>query len=462
MLESISATSLPQWPLYLDDTSIPQLPPPASSRGHARSRTAIDIPPLLSRSPSHSPTRSNTFLPFFNSRSPSPKQTPSAEFPIDPISEESLQKRTRSGKVDKLTSWFEGHSEPVNIGLVASPKQEVEQPTLYNPDGTSTAILESQSSLGSFSPPVRPAMAPANSSRFSFFRKTSTTVQPRSRVDDFVNLSTKDILFPDGPSDEFSPAAFKNLQQNAEFVLRLFQTSYKENLTTLRKVVSEKNVQADELEASNTRNEHLKMQLLEMAERAAEQEKLIASLQAEVEQRKANETALRSIRVVADHTSMSDSAASEEDTYQQPLCRPFRANRCSDVSYTDSLDSASSDLSVTPSVFSDDQNDSPNTYSPGTSVGCPSPVMKQACKAVAPSIQHLPEYFEPPMPQHTEVVHEVTECQKCYGLKPHEAWEVVSMMKMESAALKGRIAELEVAQDSALDLLSGLTLEYKV
>lgn len=319
----------------------------------------------------------------------------------------------------------------------------------------------SQESIGSNTSSARPVMASANSSRFSFFRRASIA-QPRPQVDDLVNLSTKDILFPEGPTDEFSPAAFKNLQQNAEGALRLFQTAHKDDVATLRRVTSEKNVQADELEASNTRNEHLKMQLLEMAERAAEQEKLITSLQAEIEQRKANETALRSIRVITDHTSTDRPVTPDQLTQRPQARRPFRANRSSNISYTESIDSTCTDLSTATSIFSHDQNDDDaHLRSPGTSVGCPSPIMKHACRVVAPNIQHPPEHFEPPMPQHTEVVQEVMECQKCHGLRPHEAWEVISMMKMESVMLKGRIADLEVAQDSALDLLSGLSLETK-
>jgi hypothetical protein len=53
----------------------------------------------------------------------------------------------------------------------------------------------------------------------------------------------------------------------------------------------------------------------------------------------------------------------------------------------------------------------------------------------------------------------VPECQKCHDVNSNEAWEVIAMMKAESQALKGRIEELEGANDNALDLLNGLSLD---
>ena len=386
--------------------------------------------------------------------------TEAAEFAVE-CTEEAQDTKQRPSKVERLSSWFEGSSEPVNIGLVASPKKEGPQPSLYSVEGAETMFSGSQESIDSSTSSPRPAVASANSSRFSFFRKPQPA-QAKPQADDLANVDIKEILFPEGPIDEFSPAAFKNLQQNAEGALRLFQNAYKDNQIALRKTTSEKNIQSDEMEASDTRNEHLKMQLLEMAERAAEQEKLIASLQAEVEQRKVNETALRSIRVITDHTSTDQSTTQDHFTQRPQRSRPFRANRSSDISYTDSLDSDSVDLSTTASIFSHDQNNDRDLRSPGTSIGCPSPVMKHACVVVTPNIHNPPEHFEPPMPQYTEVVQQVMECQKCHGLRPHEAWEVVSMMKMESTMLKGRITELELAQHSALDLLSCLSMDFKI
>lgn len=453
MLLPESQSTQPSWPgqLHLDSDSIPKLPPPASSRGHNRSRTTIDIPPLLSRNSSHSPTRSTTFLPFLGpSRSSSPKRTSpaeAAEFAVEDV--ENCQSRRKSTrKVENLASWFEGSSSPVNIGLVASSKEQYEGENKV----TETIFSNSQESLSSSSmqSQQRPMMQSNNSStsKFNFFSRRSSVVKPKLSPDDLACLNITDALFPDGPADQFSPAAFKNLQQNAEGLLRIFQAAYSEQAAMIRKITSEKNIQADELEASTTRNEHLKAQLLEMAERNSQHEKLIASLQAENEKLTANESALRSIRVITDYTSPDRPITPTGPRPDLP-----RRNRSSDVSFAGSDDSASTDLSSSTSIFSSDNDDCDR--SPGTSIGCPSPTIKQA-RVINPSIQHSP-HIEHLRSLTTHIV--MPDCQNCHGVRPHEAWEVIGVMKAENAGLKEQILALENSHDSAMDLLTWMPVE---
>lgn len=451
--ESTQSTSTPPaWPVtpHLDDSRTPPLPPPAFSaaQGHSRSRTTIDIPPLLPRATSHSPTRSSTFLPFFStSRSPSPKRaSPSdaAEFAVDQAGVDETSRRPRPGKVERLASWFEGSSEPVNIGLVASPKNEQEERN----ETIETLFASSQESVAT--PTFRPVMSSANNStsRFNFFRRPSTVHLPST--DELESLNVQDTLFPNGPVADFSPAAFRSLQHNAEGALRMFQQAYRDVLVANRRIVSAKNIQADELEASQTRNEHLKAQLLEMADRSSEQEKRLASLQAENGRLRANEADLRSVRLVTDHTSSDES---QKPSHEQMRTR---RNRLSDVSTTDSIVSASTNPSMPPSVFSHNENDAEGyTRSPSTSIGCPSPVIKHSgpvvkdARVITPHIQRIPEHLHSLT---TDVRFAVHECQNCHGVRAHEAWDVIGMMKAESTALKQRIEELEQAHDTAFDL----------
>lgn len=438
----MSTSDAVSWPqrVHLDDSSIPSLPPPASTRGHARSRTAIEIPPLLPRSPSHSPTRSSTFLPFIgSSRSSSPKRaSPSdaAEFSVEDT--DSTKRKHRSGrKVDGLASWFEGSSAPVNIGLVGSSKKEEEQDDCV----METMFSGSQESLQpNTSQPQRPTMQSSTSStsKFGFFSRRSTTVQPQLKSDDIAELDITDILFPDGLPDEICSASFRVLQQNAENALRSLQSAYKSQSLLLKKIRSERNIQADELEASTTRNEHLKAQLLEMADRSAEQEKLTAALKSENEQLKANETALRSIRVITDHTSLDN-----DRSY------PTRRNRASDMSFAESINSAHTQSSSADSVFSHDEHDL--SRSPGTSVGCPSPTLKHACRVTTPHIQANPA-AEHLKSLTTNIVS--LGCNVCHGRKPQEAWEVVSMLKAENTGLKEQIMMLEKSHENAIDYLT--------
>lgn len=349
----------------------------------------------------------------------------------------------------------------MSIGLVATPKSEQ---AAEEEEAAEIMFSRSQdyvSTMNTATPRQNAIMQSANNSasRFSFFRRASST-HLRSNPEDLESLSIRETLFPDGILDETSPSAFKILQQNAENALKRFQQAYRENTLALRKVTSERNVQADELEAAQIRGEHLKAQLLDMAEKSAQQEKLIASLHAENEQMRANEAALRSIRVITDLTSV--------DTRSEPLAtdlqsqRPaIRRNRSSSISYAESIDSASTDPE---SVFSHGPEHTDELRSPGTSVGCPSPIPKPArlvdstikkgsCRITTPSIQHDPQSSHL-RSLTTNIMVAVPECQNCHGSRSNEAWEVLDVMKAESAALKERIHVLEQANDSVMDLLA--------
>lgn len=237
----------------------------------------------------------------------------------------------------------------------------------------------------------------------------------------------------------------KNLQVNAEGTLARFQKAYQENLRALRAVTSEKLVQADELEAAQTRNEHLKLQLTEMAERAVEQEKAILSLQQELEaerlrRRDEDEARKQSIRLVP-----GEPLASYDNVGDSALPRR-RTNRVSEAS---SLNPSESGSSSADSVFSEA---SPGPYSPATSAGA-SPVLKHVSLFAMNNTQSLHTGSARSQP-------EPSECKRC-RVNPSEAWAVVDVVQLESRALKRRIAELESAQQDALDFLSGLGVASK-
>jgi hypothetical protein len=206
-------------------------------------------------------------------------------------------------------------------------------------------------------------------------------MRARQTRDELANLDVTTALYPGGPPTEFSPAALKNLQVNAEGILSRFQKAYQENLRVLRAVTSEKLVQADELEAAQTRNEHLKLQLTEMAERAAEQEKALQTLEQELEserrrRRDEDEARKQSIRVVPGN------APSNSYSMGDSVIPRRRKNR---VSGTSSLDTSESGTSSADSVFSEA---SPGPYSPTTSAGA-SPVLKHVPLFVVNTSQTL-------------------------------------------------------------------------
>lgn len=406
------------------------LPPPIPSRGHQRSRTTIDLPPLFTRTSSVSPDRSSTFLPFNRkSRDPSPVARPFTATSETSASASETQRKPKLGAAGKIASWFDGASEPVNITLVPSPKKEIVEP-FYQVDHSNEIIQEATTSMDNLTQRPRTKNATgqtsANSSKFSFFRK-ATTSQAKADPDELVHMDIREALLPDGTAVEITPATYKKLQLSAEALLRRFQASYAENLGALRQITSEKHIQNDDFDAAQTRNEHLKLQLLEMAEKASEQERIIASLKTQLAEPQP------SVRMIT-----------ENDQYASRSHR--HRTRVSDVSTSDES-FVDSEMSSAISIFSDVESIS----TPPSSVA-PSPRMKH-------TILHNPRIMhEPPIQaQRTPLL--VSECQNCHNVSASEAWDVVEMMKMENTCLKERIGELETANDAALDILSTLNQE---
>ncbi|KAJ9641175.1 hypothetical protein H2204_002853 [Knufia peltigerae] len=417
-----------------DNTTAISLPPPLPTRGHQRSRTAVELPPLFARTQSSSPTRASTFLPFLrpqSTRSLSPERISVAETTAESTvsGDPSVTKKRTTGAVERLASWFEGSSEPVNITLVPSPRKEKTDPLVEteNMDNIFSASHGSrEDNLTRRRPQERPTNA--STSRFSFFRKSTVSV-PHETLgeDELVNMNVEEALYPHGRPDEYSPAAFKNLEQNAEGTIRRFQHAYTEQQLSLRQTTSTKNVQSDELEAAQTRNEHLKMQLQEMAERATEQERMIAQLRSELAAQQSSLATFRSqqqqsVRMV------SDDGSNEPDS-TTPRSR-YRRKRSSDIS-TSGESELGSDVSSVVSVFSEPLSSVPSRT---TSI-IASPVSKIST-----------------------IGGREQDCPNCHGMHTNEAWDVMNVMRAESTALKQRIAQLESAQDDALDFLSGLRL----
>ncbi|KEF61625.1 uncharacterized protein A1O9_03193 [Exophiala aquamarina CBS 119918] len=430
------------FPWDVSEGSLLALAPPAPTRcNHERSRTAPTLPPLFTRTQSSSPTRSSALPAFLrpqSTRSLSPERVlafEAAQYKITQTPpEEQATKKMTSSAVDKLASWFDGSSEPVNISLIPSPTKEKLDPVAES-GGMENFFSASEESVDPFTRrPQRNSTsngpAPSGPSRFGFFRK-ATTVSPNSpnlgEEDELSQLDVREVLFPQGYPDNFSPASFKNLQLNAEGILRRFQHAHIEQQKSLKTLTATKVSQADELEAANTRGEHLKFQLEDMAQKAAEQEKAIVDLRGQLAiQRASLDSHLlhqrQSVRMV-----QNDDDTPEQQHESDPRSK-WRRHRVSDISTSEDSEPGSSASSVV-SIFSE-----PLSATPSTAISISSPVSKATISSDGG-------------------------CSKCHGLGANEAWDVVGVMKLESAALKSRVSELENAQDEALDFLSGLKLD---
>lgn len=377
------------------------------------------------------------FLQIGKDRSTSPKPVSpeeAAEFEHTHTGENSSPAKgdTRSGK---LANWFSGSSEPVNITLIPSPVKEKHDPFF------DFAEMERGSARGSLSPESdsmtkrprsrlqksssTPSVAKKNqagSSKFTFWKSKPAANSEKSTFeeDELTRLDVQTALFQSGMTAEPSIEGFKSLQANAESIICRFQSAYRKSLQSVREVTSEKNVLRDELEAAQTRSEHLKLQLANMAAEAAKQESAMQSMTEEVvalrcKLREDAEFRGRSLRIIT--KDQSDESESLRDGYQ-------KGKRQSGGSFVSQESSSESVFSQAP-------------------LGTCTPI---SAADTSPELYQAPR-FDSLQGDHSK------ECQNCHGVQRSEAWDVVHLLKEESRALKARIAQCESANEDALSLL---------
>ena len=264
----------------------------------------------------------------------------------------------------------------------------------------------------------------ASSNKFAFWRSRPATNQWKSNSaeDELTGLDIQTALFPSGMIDNSSPEKLKNLQGNAESSIVRFQTAYQKSLQLVREVTSEKNALTDELEVTQTRSEHLKLQLAIMAARAANQDSAMQSMAEELAAlrcriREDAEFRSRSLRIVTKESSDADDDRSMGDGYYG-TSRPSTESFASADSSPDSVFSQAHLGTCTPISAAD--------------------TSPELCQSSS---------FEP------IAMGPAKECQNCHGVRAAEAWDVVHVLKEESRELKARIAQCESANEDALNLL---------
>ena len=377
-------------------------------------------------------------------------------------------------------NWFKGGSEPLSIGILPaiSPTKELADPMMANVNKSRISIAEGATF------PSRPtarlqktfSSATTSTSRFSFFGSKSTPEKktqelPELADDEFLNLDINEALFPNGSADPFSPAVFKNLLMNAEGLLLRLQTAYKLRTISLHEMTAEKKSQFEDLEEADTRSQHLKTQLGDMAAKVDAQEATIAALREELAEerkirKKEEDIRKRSIKIVSPPTSDKDVADDSDDEVSSP--RPKK--RISQATFDSGFESG--DESYADSVFSHQLG----TESPAITLpsGCVSPVAGHLRLPLtsAPTIservelQRQPSAFQKMFGGPTnksasakKPVPDAVDCRNCHGVPSSEAWSVLGVLKEENKALKGRMEDLEGAVDTCLDLVGGLHLD---
>lgn len=451
MLEHLPhATLHPIYPLptdgfHEDDLPI-TLPPRTAARAwkaHHRFNTTSDFPPTLPSSQSTSPSRSPTFLPFFKlakhrSISPEPVSAEEAAEFENTLTGGKAQPPKVEKQPGKLASWFSGNSEPVNITLIPSPAKEKHDPffdsfemerdsTRSSMSGeldTMTKRPQSRFQKNSSTLSVNNTKDPAGSNKFAFWRsRPATNSDQASGVeDDLTALDIQTALFPLGKVDYASPEDFNDLQTNAEKTIGRLQSAYQKSLQSARAITSEKNVLTDELEASQTRSEHLKLQLANMAAQSAKQKSVMESIAEELatlrqSMREDVEFRHKSLRIVTTESSDGNGSTNMAN-------RRGRRKR-------QSADSFTSEESSSNSVFSQPP------------LGTCTPL---SAADTSPELYQVPEL-------ETIAMEKPKECQNCHGVQRSEAWDVLHILNEESRGLKARIAQCESANEDALSLL---------
>ena len=360
----------------------------------------------------------------------------------------------------RVAEWFKGESDPIAFRILPSPTKEEPDPLDIMPPLSASRTSPVQKD------PHQAMPKPPMSSRFSFFTtKAPLHMTPQQSVDDGDGLSVLDVhkaLFPAGPADPFSPAAFKNLVQNAEGLLSRLQTAYKERTQSLREMTVEKETQAEELEGAETRAQHLKIQLDDMAARLAEQDDAMMNLVDDL----AREKQLRREEEAARRRSVMLVKASG-DAHAERSQRESRSSINSDRSCESEAESSAESVfshrygatSPTMSMSSVSTTNSPDVYQP---------LDLQSVMSVTEATQHTPVFN--PLPtakgmagsdRRNDTISwqgesQGLKCANCHGLTTNEAWNVVGVLKEENKALKGRVEHMEGALDGCLDVVEML------
>ena len=384
-------------------------------------------------------------------------------------------------KGGRLADWFNGSSEPVNLGLLPSPTKEKED-SMTNGSCTASPASHPYRLHRKATSESAPRLAHPNASRFSFFGAKPSAPEPHPDLianDELIGLDIKSALFPGGPADPFSPSSFHNLLTNAEGLLRRLQTAYKQRTISLHEMTSENSAQRDELEEAEMRAQHLKLQLDDMAAKVAQRDEAIKGLNAELtlerQQRRDEEEARKqSIILVSKPRGplpLLDEAGERFSSDRQHKKRDSNGTIASDSGFESEGDCSSAE-----SVFSRTHGaTSPSTI---MSSGAASPEPFQNARSFHSIISTpLGPNLRPALgPQRASTFQRilkglstatVTEgpdytdhgrwgCANCQGGHAAEAWSVVGMLRDENRGLKRRVGELEGAVEGCLGIVGGL------
>lgn len=369
---------------------------------------------------------------------------------------ETFPKKKLEARARVLSDWFQGKSDPVELGLKMGPNAS---------DGPGIDARASVSHTRQHSTPV--------TNRFSFFglrRQPSKLNFPEPADDEFLNLDiTAALSLPE--SDSTNDEALDALRDHADKVLRRMQDAYKQRTFAMHQALVDKNEKQDELEETRSRVDHLKMQLDGMAAKVLDQEKAMQAMAEELEQEKR----MRKTKESRSRSRTMRTVPPDDDVPSMVLQTPRRGGkRASHSTFTSDSGFESGDESIADSVFSQREG----IESPTSTLTAPSPNMSQIALSTptgptpTPTIQkNLVAVTNGPAPARSSAYDRVikglastrlgssfaggnsSNCNNCYGVPASEAWSVMGVLKEENRGLKMRLGELEVVIDDCLGLV---------
>lgn len=362
--------------------------------------------------------------------------------PISPTdSERNLKYIGRDEGV--IGTWFNRTTEPVNLGIVTTPRKEglemeayFSAPTVFTGDHVRPSS-DSGLRRNSTAQPVK--------SRFSWFgsksRLPAPTPMSEEIEDPLLNLNIESALFPTGPVDRLAPSSFNDLLINAEALIIRLHTAYKIKAEALRQMEGEKSAQQEEAEEAQIRSRHLKIQLDDMANRAAEQVKAMRAFTDDLALEK-----LRRVEAQADK-------------------RSIRSTHSSGSGQHGSGSSGSSNSQ------GDSGSESENEHGPDTA--CTTPGRQEhTCELPIPTTKTKLKSSSPASPanpyrwlsgylneQREDWMRERSFAHGEFkGASQNAVRIVVNSLRSENRRLQSRVEELERTVEGCIDLVSGLRI----
>jgi hypothetical protein len=350
-----------------------------------------------------------------------------------------------------LRAWFAGTSAPLQIGFVPGDCREtvrgeandLEQDEMFHhgPKFTSNPSRLQNSTVASKFSWI---LGANNISKQKSLNATHD--QSADEDDELVNLNISHALSPNGPRDVLDPASFHELLHTAEQLLYRYREAYRAQATRIHDLETEQDVQDEELDEAETRAKHLKVQLDDMAARAAEHQIRMQELKKELEEerilrKQEDEARLRSVSLIRGPSC----AQNQRSHVLRQQKRLSAASSIATDSGFESEDDSGSETSAF--IHANRTSDSIGTVQ---SLAFAEPLQATVMTITRPNIHRRQSTYDKVIEQYRSK-QSMTCARTTVGNIGD--WDTVKQVKEENAALRRRCYELEEAVNDSLDML---------